>query len=215
MIFLSTTACGKHFTTNIVIPIQYNHPTQGSPWPHLCNKEQTFCRGIHVLDLSIARTAKGRSVDGLLQVPGGSLQWSLASYLSGYWKMSEFNPLPVSSYTANLAAFLTLEKMQAPIESVEDLAKQTKIKYGQKSKPNHHCHSHNSCFIQAFRGEVQPSNFSKSVQNGVGRGIESESHHLSIHLSKYTNGCGDSWSHRYNHSTAIREMIDCCRYRQC
>lgn len=36
----------------------------------------------------------------------------------------------VSSYTANLAAFLTLEKMQAPIESVEDLAKQTKIKYG-------------------------------------------------------------------------------------
>jgi hypothetical protein len=36
----------------------------------------------------------------------------------------------VSSYTANLAAFLTLEKMQAPIESVEDLAKQSKIKYG-------------------------------------------------------------------------------------
>lgn len=36
----------------------------------------------------------------------------------------------VSSYTANLAAFLTLEKMQTPIESVDDLAKQTKIKYG-------------------------------------------------------------------------------------
>lgn len=36
----------------------------------------------------------------------------------------------VSSYTANLAAFLTLEKMKAPIESAEDLAKQTKIKYG-------------------------------------------------------------------------------------
>ncbi len=38
------------------------------------------------------------------------------------------HPTLVSSYTANLAAFLTLEKMQAPIESVEDLAKQTKIK---------------------------------------------------------------------------------------
>uniref|UniRef100_A0A915I862 Ionotropic glutamate receptor C-terminal domain-containing protein n=1 Tax=Romanomermis culicivorax TaxID=13658 RepID=A0A915I862_ROMCU len=36
----------------------------------------------------------------------------------------------VSSYTANLAAFLTLEKMSTPIESAEDLAKQTKIKYG-------------------------------------------------------------------------------------
>lgn len=41
-----------------------------------------------------------------------------------------FTMIMVSSYTANLAAFLTLEKMKAPIESVEDLAKQTKIKYG-------------------------------------------------------------------------------------
>ena len=31
---------------------------------------------------------------------------------------------------ANLAAFLTIERMETPINSVEDLAKQTKIKYG-------------------------------------------------------------------------------------
>ena len=36
----------------------------------------------------------------------------------------------ISSYTANLAAFLTIERMEAPINSVEDLAKQSKIKYG-------------------------------------------------------------------------------------
>ena len=36
----------------------------------------------------------------------------------------------ISSYTANLAAFLTIERMDMPINSVEDLAKQTKIKYG-------------------------------------------------------------------------------------
>ena len=36
----------------------------------------------------------------------------------------------ISSYTANLAAFLTVERMASPIESAEDLAKQTKIKYG-------------------------------------------------------------------------------------
>ncbi|KFD48141.1 hypothetical protein M514_10979, partial [Trichuris suis] len=41
-----------------------------------------------------------------------------------------FTMIIVSSYTANLAAFLTLEKMHAPIESVEDLAKQNKIRYG-------------------------------------------------------------------------------------
>ncbi|CAI4231389.1 unnamed protein product [Auanema sp. JU1783] len=41
-----------------------------------------------------------------------------------------FTLIIVSSYTANLAAFLTLEKMTPPIESVEDLANQNKILYG-------------------------------------------------------------------------------------
>ena len=36
----------------------------------------------------------------------------------------------ISSYTANLAAFLTTERMITPIENADDLAKQTKIKYG-------------------------------------------------------------------------------------
>lgn len=36
----------------------------------------------------------------------------------------------ISSYTANLAAFLTVEKLVSPIESAEDLASQEKIKYG-------------------------------------------------------------------------------------
>ena len=41
-----------------------------------------------------------------------------------------FTLIMISSYTANLAAFLTIERMEAPINSVEDLAKQSKIKYG-------------------------------------------------------------------------------------
>ena len=36
----------------------------------------------------------------------------------------------ISSYTANLAAFLTVERMVSPIESAEDLAKQSDIAYG-------------------------------------------------------------------------------------
>lgn len=36
----------------------------------------------------------------------------------------------ISSYTANLAAFLTVERMITPIESAEDLASQSKIAYG-------------------------------------------------------------------------------------
>lgn len=36
----------------------------------------------------------------------------------------------ISSYTANLAAFLTTQRMVAPIENADDLSSQTKIKYG-------------------------------------------------------------------------------------
>ncbi|CAI9733262.1 glutamate receptor-like isoform X1 [Octopus vulgaris] len=41
-----------------------------------------------------------------------------------------FTLIIISSYTANLAAFLTVERMSTPIESAEDLAKQTEIEYG-------------------------------------------------------------------------------------
>ncbi|ALC43237.1 Glu-RI [Drosophila busckii] len=41
-----------------------------------------------------------------------------------------FTIILISSYTANLAAFLTVERMVAPIKSPEDLAMQTSIEYG-------------------------------------------------------------------------------------
>ncbi|XP_064610198.1 glutamate receptor-like isoform X2 [Liolophura sinensis] len=41
-----------------------------------------------------------------------------------------FTLIIISSYTANLAAFLTIENMLTPIDSADDLVKQTKIQYG-------------------------------------------------------------------------------------
>ncbi|XP_044734636.1 glutamate receptor 1-like [Chrysoperla carnea] len=41
-----------------------------------------------------------------------------------------FTLILISSYTANLAAFLTVERMVAPINSPEDLASQTEVEYG-------------------------------------------------------------------------------------
>ncbi|KAG8177768.1 hypothetical protein JTE90_010346 [Oedothorax gibbosus] len=41
-----------------------------------------------------------------------------------------FTLIMISSYTANLAAFLTVERMKSPIENADDLAKQTAIEYG-------------------------------------------------------------------------------------
>ncbi|XP_076034612.1 glutamate receptor ionotropic, kainate 2-like isoform X3 [Oratosquilla oratoria] len=48
--------------------------------------------------------------------------------VAGIWWF--FTLIMISSYTANLAAFLTVERMESPIEGAEDLAQQTKIKYG-------------------------------------------------------------------------------------
>ncbi|XP_031427577.1 glutamate receptor ionotropic, kainate 1 isoform X1 [Clupea harengus] len=48
--------------------------------------------------------------------------------VGGIWWF--FTLIIISSYTANLAAFLTVERMDSPIASADDLAKQTKIEYG-------------------------------------------------------------------------------------
>ncbi|CAL1527179.1 unnamed protein product [Lymnaea stagnalis] len=48
--------------------------------------------------------------------------------VAGMWWF--FTLIMISSYTANLAAFLTVERMVSDINSAEDLAKQSKVKYG-------------------------------------------------------------------------------------
>ncbi|WAR00595.1 GRIA2-like protein, partial [Mya arenaria] len=49
-----------------------------------------------------------------------------------------FTLITISSYTANLAAFLTFEKLTTPINSVDDLVTQSKIKYGSQGKGTTH-----------------------------------------------------------------------------
>ena len=61
-------------------------------------------------------------------VPGADCRAVSTRMVAGMWWF--FTLIMISSYTANLAAFLTVERMDSPIESAEDLAKQTKIKYG-------------------------------------------------------------------------------------
>lgn len=48
--------------------------------------------------------------------------------IAGIWYF--FTLIMISSYTANLAAFLTVEKVVYPIEGAEDLSKQIEIEYG-------------------------------------------------------------------------------------
>ncbi len=51
--------------------------------------------------------------------------------LSGFWWF--FSLILISSYTANLAAFLTVERMVSPIQGADDMVKQTQIEYGTRN----------------------------------------------------------------------------------
>ncbi|XP_044759054.1 glutamate receptor ionotropic, kainate 2 isoform X5 [Coccinella septempunctata] len=64
----------------------------------------------------------------LRQSSGIALQATSTRIVGGIWWF--FTLIIISSYTANLAAFLTVERMITPIENAEDLAGQTEIPYG-------------------------------------------------------------------------------------
>lgn len=49
---------------------------------------------------------------------------------AGVWWF--FTLIMVSSYTANLAAFLTVETLVTPFKNMDELAKQKEIEYGAK-----------------------------------------------------------------------------------
>ena len=67
----------------------------------------------------------------------------------------------ISSYTANLAAFLTVERMESPISSVEDLAAQTKIKYGSEPAESPNISTKSACMVVFFK---QQCGFPKKIQ---------------------------------------------------
>ncbi len=67
---------------------------------------------------------------GTLMQQGSDLNPKAAStrIIGGIWWF--FTLIIISSYTANLAAFLTVERMASPIESAQDLAEQREISFG-------------------------------------------------------------------------------------
>ncbi|XP_046985311.1 glutamate receptor ionotropic, kainate 2 isoform X3 [Schistocerca americana] len=95
--------------------------------------------------------------------------------VAGMWWF--FTLIMISSYTANLAAFLTVERMDSPIESAEDLAKQTKIKYGALRGGSTAAFFRDSNFstyqrMWSFMESARPSVFTSSNVEGVDRVVK-------------------------------------------
>uniref|UniRef100_A0A8C6U6E4 Glutamate receptor n=1 Tax=Neogobius melanostomus TaxID=47308 RepID=A0A8C6U6E4_9GOBI len=92
--------------------------------------------------------------------------------VGGVWWF--FTLIIISSYTANLAAFLTVERMVSPIESAEDLAKQTEISYGtldSGSTKEFFRRSKIALFdkMWTYMKSAEPSVFVKTTAEGVQR----------------------------------------------
>lgn len=89
-----------------------------------------------------------------------------------------FTLIIISSYTANLAAFLTVERMSTPIESAEDLAKQTEIEYGTLRSGTTEAFFKTSKVavyerMWAYMTSKTPSVFTDKIQDGISRVRES------------------------------------------
>uniref|UniRef100_A0A8C4F4T8 Glutamate receptor n=1 Tax=Dicentrarchus labrax TaxID=13489 RepID=A0A8C4F4T8_DICLA len=97
--------------------------------------------------------------------------------IGGIWWF--FTLIIISSYTANLAAFLTVERMDSHVDSADDIAKQTKIEYGvvkdgatmsffKKSKV--------STFekMWAFMSSKPSTSLVKSIEDGIQRVLKSD-----------------------------------------
>ncbi|XP_039306223.1 glutamate receptor ionotropic, kainate 2 [Solenopsis invicta] len=92
--------------------------------PHPCNADPEELENNFNLKNSLWLTIGSLMQQGSDILPKAP---SIRMLTSMWWF---FTLIMISSYTANLAAFLTVGKMEDPIKNVEDLAKQTKIKYG-------------------------------------------------------------------------------------
>ncbi|XP_059365049.1 glutamate receptor ionotropic, kainate 5-like isoform X2 [Carassius carassius] len=97
--------------------------------------------------------------------------------VSGVWWA--FTLIIISSYTANLAAFLTVQRMEVPIESADDLADQTNIRYGTIHGGSTMTFFMNSRYqtyqrMWNYMYSKQPSVFVKSTEEGIARVLNSK-----------------------------------------
>nr|KAF7419967.1 hypothetical protein H0235_010264 [Vespula pensylvanica] len=97
--------------------------------------------------------------------------------VGGIWWF--FTLIIISSYTANLAAFLTVERMITPIENAADLAEQTEISYGTLEGGSTMTFFRDSKIgtyqkMWRFMESKTPSVFVKTYEEGVKRVLEGD-----------------------------------------
>ncbi|KAG1665512.1 Glutamate receptor ionotropic, kainate 2 [Nymphon striatum] len=139
--------------------------------PHPCNPDSELRENQFSLPNSLWFTGGSLMQQGTELMPKA---WS-TRMLAGTWWF--FTLIMISSYTANLAAFLTSQRMSSPIESAEDLVRQTKIKYGSYAGGSTEMFFRKSKLstfkrMWAFMESATPSVFTKSGKEGIQRVLD-------------------------------------------
>ncbi|XP_078123676.1 glutamate receptor ionotropic, kainate 5-like isoform X1 [Sander vitreus] len=142
--------------------------------PHPCLRERP--------DVLVNQYTLGNSlwfpVGGFMQQGSEIMPRALSTRcVSGVWWA--FTLIIISSYTANLAAFLTVQRMEVPIESPDDLADQTNIQYGTIHGGSTMTFFMNSRYqtyqrMWYYMNSKQPSVFVKSTEEGIARVLNSK-----------------------------------------
>ncbi|XP_074099238.1 kainate-type ionotropic glutamate receptor subunit 1D isoform X7 [Cotesia typhae] len=140
-------------------PYEWENPSPCNAQPEVCENEFTLLNSLWF------------TIGSLMQQGSDIAPKAVSTRMvAGMWWF--FTLIMISSYTANLAAFLTVERMESPIESAEDLAKQTKIKYGALAGGSTAAFFRDSNFstyqrMWSFMQSAKPSVFTKSNMEGV------------------------------------------------
>ncbi|KAG7216937.1 hypothetical protein INR49_001591, partial [Caranx melampygus] len=166
-----------HYITHCrsAVPLFY-HQAEPYEWynPHPCLRERR--------DMLENQYTLGNSlwfpVGGFMQQGSEIMPRALSTRcVSGVWWA--FTLIIISSYTANLAAFLTVQRMEVPIESPDDLADQTNIEYGTIHGGSTMTFFMNSRYqtyqrMWNYMNSKQPSVFVKSTEEGIARVLNSK-----------------------------------------
>ncbi|XP_049838250.1 glutamate receptor ionotropic, kainate 2-like isoform X1 [Schistocerca gregaria] len=139
--------------------------------PHPCDTENDLIENQFSLANSFWFTI------GTLMQQGSDLNPKATStrIVGGIWWF--FTLIIISSYTANLAAFLTVERMITPIENAEDLAGQTDISYGTLDSGSTMTFFRDSMIetykkMWRFMENKKPSVFVSTYEEGIQRVLE-------------------------------------------
>lgn len=136
--------------------------------PHPCNPKTEYLENTFSLLNSFWFTIGSLMQQGSDIAPKATSTRTVAAL---WWF---FTLIMISSYTANLAAFLTAERMKSPIESADDLARQSEIQYGCVESGSTRAFFEDSQ-LQPYKRmwtvmqTTQPSVFTKNNDQGIER----------------------------------------------